>query len=94
MNGQLKIVSSTVIFSFNVTSTVMVGVYQTKILQAGGLDAIHDLLVVYNNHGEDTVIAAVAALKNVSIHQGSEVGEVNCVCMCACIKCILCMHAS
>ncbi|XP_065897796.1 uncharacterized protein [Dysidea avara] len=49
------------------------GVYQTKILQAGGLEAIHDLLVTYTNHGEDTVIAAVAALKNISIHQGSEI---------------------
>jgi len=48
-------------------------VYQTKILQAGGLEAIHDLLIVPTNHGDDTVIAAVAALKNISIHQGSEV---------------------
>ena len=60
---------------------VTVGVYQTKILQAGGLEAIHDLLVTYTNHGEDTVIAAVAALKNISIHQGSEVSWIHYVCV-------------
>lgn len=47
--------------------------YQAKIFQAGTLDAIHELLTALPNHNIDTIIAAAAALKNISIHQGNEV---------------------
>lgn len=48
-------------------------VYQAKIFQAGGLDVIYELLTSLANHGVETIVAAAAALKNISIHQGSEV---------------------
>ena len=34
---------------------------------------IYDLLTNLPNHNVDTIVAATAALKNISIHQGSEV---------------------
>ena len=47
--------------------------YQPKIFQAGGLDVIYELLIALASYNVDTIVAATAALKNISIHQGSEV---------------------
>ena len=47
--------------------------YQSKIFNAGALDVIYELLIALPNHTVDTIVAATAALKNISIHQGSEV---------------------
>lgn len=48
--------------------------YQSKIFHVGALDVIYQLLTTLPNHTMDTIVAATAALKNISIHQGSEVG--------------------
>ena len=47
--------------------------YQAKIFQFGALDVIYELLMNLPNHNVDTIVAATAALKNISIHPGSEV---------------------
>lgn len=49
--------------------------YQSKIFHVGALEVIYQLLITLPNHTVDTIVAATAALKNISIHQGSEVSE-------------------
>ena len=66
--------------------------YQGKIFQAGALDVIYELLTNLPNHNVETVVAATAALKNISIHQGSEVSSFLSVCMYMYMVC--CMHVS
>ena len=55
--------------------------YQGKIFQAGALDVIYELLTNLPNHNVETVVAAIAALKNISIHQGSEVSTLLTLCI-------------
>ena len=71
--------------------------YQGKIFQAGALDVIYELLTNLPNHNVETVVAATAALKNISIHQGSEVStflSVQYVYMVCCVNvCVrTCIH--